>query len=59
MNEKNGRWYLIGIVSAGYSCASRGQPGNILFKSLTNYYKSIFFEFQVYTIEFLTQWIGI
>lgn len=27
MNEKSGRWYLIGIVSAGYSCASRGQPG--------------------------------
>ncbi|KAG5680329.1 hypothetical protein PVAND_009841 [Polypedilum vanderplanki] len=27
MNEKNGRWYLIGIVSAGYSCASKGQPG--------------------------------
>uniref|UniRef100_A0A1B0BNH1 Peptidase S1 domain-containing protein n=1 Tax=Glossina palpalis gambiensis TaxID=67801 RepID=A0A1B0BNH1_9MUSC len=27
MHEKNGRWYLIGIVSAGYSCASRGQPG--------------------------------
>ncbi|XP_037927978.1 uncharacterized protein LOC119662432 isoform X2 [Teleopsis dalmanni] len=27
MNEKNGRWYLIGVVSAGYSCASRGQPG--------------------------------
>ncbi|XP_055680005.1 uncharacterized protein LOC129788057 isoform X1 [Lutzomyia longipalpis] len=27
MHEKNGRWYLIGIVSAGYSCANRGQPG--------------------------------
>ncbi|XP_046866373.1 uncharacterized protein LOC6646261 isoform X2 [Drosophila willistoni] len=27
MHEKNGRWYLIGVVSAGYSCASRGQPG--------------------------------
>lgn len=27
MNEKTGRWYLIGIVSAGYSCASKGQPG--------------------------------
>lgn len=27
MHEKTGRWYLIGIVSAGYSCASRGQPG--------------------------------
>lgn len=26
MHEKNGRWYLIGVVSAGYSCASRGQP---------------------------------
>lgn len=25
--EKTGRWYLIGIVSAGYSCAQRGQPG--------------------------------
>ncbi|XP_049846662.1 proclotting enzyme isoform X2 [Schistocerca gregaria] len=27
MLEKAGRWYLIGIVSAGYSCAQRGQPG--------------------------------
>nr|XP_029709052.1 uncharacterized protein LOC115255244 isoform X2 [Aedes albopictus] len=27
MHEKSGRWYLIGIVSAGYSCATRGQPG--------------------------------
>lgn len=27
MTEKAGRWYLIGIVSAGYSCAQRGQPG--------------------------------
>uniref|UniRef100_A0A1I8NN92 Peptidase S1 domain-containing protein n=1 Tax=Stomoxys calcitrans TaxID=35570 RepID=A0A1I8NN92_STOCA len=27
MHEKNGRWHLIGVVSAGYSCASRGQPG--------------------------------
>ncbi|XP_037902413.1 uncharacterized protein LOC119646134 isoform X2 [Hermetia illucens] len=27
MHEKNGRWYLIGVVSAGYSCATRGQPG--------------------------------
>ncbi|KAK3930135.1 Serine proteinase stubble [Frankliniella fusca] len=27
MMEKTGRWYLIGIVSAGYSCAQRGQPG--------------------------------
>ncbi|KAG6447265.1 hypothetical protein O3G_MSEX004823 [Manduca sexta] len=27
MLEKTGRWYLIGVVSAGYSCASRGQPG--------------------------------
>ncbi|XP_059610078.1 uncharacterized protein LOC132257256 [Phlebotomus argentipes] len=27
MHEKSGRWYLIGIVSAGYSCANRGQPG--------------------------------
>ncbi|VVC38766.1 Hypothetical protein CINCED_3A009858 [Cinara cedri] len=27
MLEKTGRWYLIGIVSAGYSCAQRGQPG--------------------------------
>ncbi|KAJ2938193.1 hypothetical protein O0L34_g18532 [Tuta absoluta] len=27
MLERTGRWYLIGVVSAGYSCASRGQPG--------------------------------
>ncbi|KAL0123125.1 hypothetical protein PUN28_007632 [Cardiocondyla obscurior] len=27
MLEKTGRWYLIGIVSAGYSCAQPGQPG--------------------------------
>ncbi|XP_039300223.1 brain-specific serine protease 4-like, partial [Nilaparvata lugens] len=27
MMERTGRWYLIGIVSAGYSCAQRGQPG--------------------------------
>ncbi|KAK6619889.1 hypothetical protein RUM44_006289 [Polyplax serrata] len=27
MLEKANRWYLIGIVSAGYSCAQRGQPG--------------------------------
>ncbi|XP_065339801.1 coagulation factor X-like isoform X2 [Cloeon dipterum] len=27
MMEKSNRWYLIGIVSAGYSCAQRGQPG--------------------------------
>lgn len=27
MMEKAGRWYLIGVVSAGYSCATRGQPG--------------------------------
>ncbi|XP_043066891.1 uncharacterized protein [Drosophila bipectinata] len=27
MHDKKGRWYLIGVVSAGYSCASRGQPG--------------------------------
>lgn len=27
MMEKTGRWYLIGIVSAGYSCAQPGQPG--------------------------------
>lgn len=27
MLEKLGKWYLIGIVSAGYSCAQPGQPG--------------------------------
>ncbi|XP_063985003.1 serine proteinase stubble-like isoform X2 [Diachasmimorpha longicaudata] len=27
MLERTGRWYLIGIVSAGYSCAQPGQPG--------------------------------
>ncbi|XP_058800324.1 tryptase-like isoform X1 [Phymastichus coffea] len=27
MLEKTGKWYLIGIVSAGYSCAQPGQPG--------------------------------
>ncbi|XP_066155868.1 uncharacterized protein [Euwallacea fornicatus] len=27
MLQKTGRWYLIGIVSAGYSCAQPGQPG--------------------------------
>ncbi|OWR51281.1 serine protease, partial [Danaus plexippus plexippus] len=27
MLERGGRWTLVGVVSAGYSCASRGQPG--------------------------------
>lgn len=27
MLQQNGRWELIGIVSAGYSCAQNGQPG--------------------------------
>lgn len=27
MLERSGRWYLAGVVSAGYSCANRQQPG--------------------------------
>ncbi|XP_032792839.2 testisin isoform X1 [Daphnia magna] len=27
MLQQNGRWQLVGIVSAGYSCAQNGQPG--------------------------------
>eukprot|EP00095_Tigriopus_kingsejongensis_P007951 maker-scaffold756_size101639-snap-gene-0.17 protein:Tk07951 transcript:maker-scaffold756_size101639-snap-gene-0.17-mRNA-1 annotation:"serine proteinase stubble" len=27
MTRMDGKWYLIGIVSAGYSCAKPGQPG--------------------------------
>lgn len=27
MLQQNGRWELVGIVSAGYSCAQNGQPG--------------------------------
>ena len=27
MTRESGRWTLIGLVSAGYSCAKAGQPG--------------------------------
>ena len=27
MTKRKGQWFLIGLVSAGYSCAKPGQPG--------------------------------
>ena len=41
VRQKDGRWVLVGIVSAGFSCGQPGQPGiyHRLEKSLTNLQK--------------------